>query len=191
CPPHLQAAFKLGLQSDVLHAEDKDYTTAYSYFYKTFEKMSSQTAALKHMLSFGVMLNMLREIESMRAIALLHQKFRIGTWWILQRPCGITDMACYDNSLTCHCYTELSSNPTIRSHLAALYDTLFQQDLMRIVEPYSVVEVDHVAKHVGQGRQDLMSYFRLSQMILDKVFHGVLEEETATLSINGRHVPAH
>jgi hypothetical protein len=61
----------------------------------------------------------------------------------------------YNSLLTCHCYTELSSDPTIRSHLAALYDTLLQQNLLRIVEPYSVVEIDYVAKQVGQGRQDV------------------------------------
>lgn len=48
--------------------------------------------------------------------------------------------------------SELSTDPTIRSHLAALYDTLLEQNLLRIVEPYSVVDVDHVAEVVGQGR---------------------------------------
>jgi hypothetical protein len=48
---------------------------------------------------------------------------------------------------------ELSSDPTIRSHLAALYDTLLEQNLLRIVEPYSVVEIEYVAKTVGQHRQ--------------------------------------
>ena len=52
-----------------------------------------------------------------------------------------------------HTPAELSSDPTIRSHLAALYDTLLQQNLLRIVEPYSVVEIDYVAQQVGQGRQ--------------------------------------
>jgi 26S proteasome regulatory subunit N6 len=51
--------------------------------------------------------------------------------------------------------SELSSDPTIRSHLAALYDTLLQQNLLRIVEPYSVVEIDYVAQQVGQGRQSV------------------------------------
>ena len=50
---------------------------------------------------------------------------------------------------------ELSSDQTIRSHLAALYDTLLQQNLLRIVEPYSIVEVDYVAKQVGQSRQEV------------------------------------
>lgn len=48
---------------------------------------------------------------------------------------------------------ELSSDPTIRTHLSALYDTLLEQNLLRIVEPYSVVEVEYVAQQVGQGRQ--------------------------------------
>lgn len=46
---------------------------------------------------------------------------------------------------------ELSSDQTIRSHLAALYDTLLEQNLLRIVEPYSVVEIKYVAEVVGQG----------------------------------------
>ena len=48
---------------------DKDYTTAYSYFYETFENMSSQDDpsalnALKYMLLCKVMLNMVRHQSS-------------------------------------------------------------------------------------------------------------------------------
>jgi len=47
--------------------------------------------------------------------------------------------------------TELSSDSTIKSHLAALYDTLLEQNLLRIIEPYSTVQISHIAEQVGQG----------------------------------------
>lgn len=61
CPPHLQAA--LDLQSGIPYAEDKDYTTAYSYFFEALESLSSQgddgaLRALKYMLLCKVMLNL-------------------------------------------------------------------------------------------------------------------------------------
>jgi 26S proteasome regulatory subunit N6 len=94
---------------------------------------------------------------------------------------------------------ELSSDPTIRSHLAALYDTLLEQNLLRIIEPYSTVEIAHVAEQVGQGQQEVEAKYalrvwacvqgaeltrcRLSQMILDKVFHGVLDQGRGCLLV--------
>jgi 26S proteasome regulatory subunit N6 len=49
----------------VLHAEEKDYTTAHSYFFEAFEGLSAQgdggaLGALKYMLLCKVMLNLVR-----------------------------------------------------------------------------------------------------------------------------------
>lgn len=51
--------------------------------------------------------------------------------------------------------TELSADPIIRAHLAALYDTLLEQNLLRIIEPYSRVDIEHVAKGVGQPVREI------------------------------------
>ncbi|KAG8935613.1 26S proteasome regulatory subunit rpn6 [Tulasnella sp. 419] len=186
CPPYLQA--QLDLQSGILHAEDKDYKTGYSYFFEVFENLSTQDdpkalTALKYMLLCKIMLNLpedvtsllqiklalryaqLREVESMRAVARAHQN---------------RNLAEFEKALKDY-REELSSDPTIRSHLAALYDTLLEQNLLRIIEPFSVVEVAHVADVVGQGRQQVEA--KLSQMILDKVFHGVLDQGNGCLII--------
>ncbi|THV05560.1 proteasome regulatory particle subunit [Dendrothele bispora CBS 962.96] len=188
CPPHLQAS--LDLQSGILHAEDKDYTTAYSYFYEAFENLSTQgeddgraLGALKYMLLCKVMLNLpedvtallsiklavkyaqLREVESMRAVARAHQE---------------RNLADFEKALKDY-KDELSSDPTIRSHLSDLYDALLQQNLLRIVEPYSVIELEYIAECVGQGRQSVET--KLSQMILDKVFHGVLDQGRGCLLV--------
>ncbi|OCH93450.1 PCI-domain-containing protein [Obba rivulosa] len=186
CPPHLQA--RLDLQSGILHAEDKDYSTAYSYFFEAFENLSTQDdpgalGALKYMLLCKVMLNLpedvtslmsiklavkyaqLRDVESMRAVARAHQK---------------RNLADFEKALKDY-QQELSSDPTIRTHLSALYDTLLEQNLLRIVEPYSCVEVEYVAQQVGQGRQEVEQ--KLSQMILDKVLHGVLDQGRGCLLV--------
>lgn len=67
CPPLLQA--QLDMQSGVLHAEDKDYKTGYSYFFEALEGLSSQddpkaTSALKYMLMCKVMLNLVSSREA-------------------------------------------------------------------------------------------------------------------------------
>jgi 26S proteasome regulatory subunit N6 len=131
----------------------------------------------------------LRDVESMRAVARAHQT---------------RDLAAFEQTLRDY-REELSSDLTIRlgSHLAALYDTLLEQNLLRIVEPYSVVEIEYVARQVRQGRQDVEAKYtisfplalamfeltsgcsrnRLSQMILDKVFHGVLDQGRGCLLV--------
>ncbi|KAJ3052733.1 26S proteasome regulatory subunit rpn6 [Rhizophlyctis rosea] len=185
CPPPMQAA--LDMQSGILHAEEKDYKTAFSYFYETLENYSSQddrraVLALKYMLLCKIMLNLAedvhsiingklalryagREVDAMKAVASAHQNRSLVEFE--QALASFKD--------------ELSNDPIIRSHLAALYDTLLEQNLLRVIEPFSRVEIQHVAELVKLPTVQVET--KLSQMILDKVFYGILDQGAGSLLV--------
>ena len=66
CVPHFQS--QPDLQSGGLHAEDKGYTTAYSYFLEAFQNLGTQDdgkgalGVLKYMLWCNVMLNLVSRL---------------------------------------------------------------------------------------------------------------------------------
>ncbi|CAO1616579.1 unnamed protein product [Sympodiomycopsis kandeliae] len=185
CPPSLQA--QLDMQSGILHAEDKDYSTAYSYFFETLEGLSLTSSpqaplALKYMLLCKVMLNLSedvtaivqgkfaqkyagKDVEAMQKVAEAHEK---------------RDLDQFEKALQDY-KGELSADPIIRAHLSALYDTLLEQNLLRIIEPYSRVEIEHVAKGVGQPVREVE--VKLSQMILDKTLYGILDQGNGCLVV--------
>lgn len=68
CPPLIQAA--IDMQSGILHAEEKDYKTAYSYFYETMETYTAQEdprglLGLKYMLLCKIMLNLPEDVKNL------------------------------------------------------------------------------------------------------------------------------
>jgi len=41
---------------------------------------------------------------------------------------------------------ELLENPVIKRHFNFLYNSLLEDNLKKIIEPYSEVQIDHIAK---------------------------------------------
>ncbi|OXG26314.1 26S proteasome regulatory subunit N6 [Cryptococcus neoformans Bt120] len=188
CPPTLQA--QLDLQSGVIMAEDKDYKTAYSYFFEAFEGFSQSAerdnralSALKYMLLCKIMIGspndvfsllslksaapyIGKDVDAMKAIATALE----------ERSLDLFKTALQNYS------DQLQKDEIIRSHLSYLYDTLLEQNLIRVIEPYSAVELSWVASEVGQSLQVIED--KLSQMILDQKFCGILNERMGTLEVH-------
>ncbi len=41
---------------------------------------------------------------------------------------------------------QLVDDPVVHTHLSALYDTLLEQNLIRLIEPFSCVQISHLAQ---------------------------------------------
>ena len=172
CPPLLQA--NIDCNAGCLHAEEKDFKTAFSYFYEALENYDSINHArgmdcLKYMLLCKIMLNNPDEVtsiingkpgmrhqgealEAMRAVGTAHQQRSLHD---------------FEAALSKHA-AHLRADPIISTQLTSLYDMLLQENICRIIEPYSRVETAHIASLMNLPLRQIEE--KLSQMILDKKF---------------------
>jgi 26S proteasome regulatory subunit N6 len=67
------------------------------------------------------------------------------------------------------------------SHLEALNSALLEQNLLRIIEPYSKVEVQHIANAINLPLEEVER--KLSRMILDKTLNGILDQGQGILIV--------
>ncbi|ORY55079.1 uncharacterized protein BCR38DRAFT_491231 [Pseudomassariella vexata] len=185
-PPLLQA--NLDMQSGMLHTMDQDFNTAYSYFiealdgYHTQEETVKATAALQYMLLCKIMLNLVDDVNNLMA-SKQAQKYagqNLEAMKAIARAHSNRSLEEYERALAAYKY-ELGSDAFIRNHLRRLYDAMLEQNLIKVIEPFSRVEIDHIAKMVGLDTQQIER--KLSQMILDKVIIGVLDQGAGCLII--------
>ncbi|XP_013789651.1 26S proteasome non-ATPase regulatory subunit 11-like [Limulus polyphemus] len=186
CPPKLQAA--LDLQAGILHAADeRDFKTAFSYFYEAFEGYDTldnpkALIALKYMLLSKIMLNVPDDVQSivMGKLALRYAGSETEAMKKVAQASHKRSLADFKKAVKDY-RKQLVEDPIIRAHLDTLYDTMLEQNLCCLIEPYSRVQVEQIAKNIKLPLDTVEK--KLSQMILDKKFNGILDQGEGVLIV--------
>ena len=76
---------------------------------------------------------------------------------------------------------ELQEDMLIRHHLHILQEQLLESNLIRIIEPYFCVEISHIAGLMEMPLPTVEK--KLSQMILDGKFQGILDQGKGQLIV--------
>lgn len=69
----------------------------------------------------------------------------------------------------------------VSHHLSLLYETMLEANLLKIIEPFSCIEIARVAELINLPMDKVER--KLSQMILDKKFKGILDQGNGTLIV--------
>ncbi|KAI6234695.1 PCI domain-containing protein [Aphelenchoides fujianensis] len=195
--PSTQAA--LDLQSGILHAADeRDFKTAFSYFYEAFEgydlagKQAEAARALKYMLLCKIMLNTPEEVAHITSQK--HAlKYRGPEQTAMERDRGgrqepLAQGVQRGEAFEQHA-KELKGDPVVQKHFAALSDAMLEKELSRQVEPYSFVHLAHVARQIGLSVEKVEK--KLAQMILDQKFYGHLHQFEGILLVYSQDPEEH
>lgn len=68
---------------------------------------------------------------------------------------------------------ELLNDPVIKRHFNYLYNSLLEDNLKKIIEPYSEVQIEFIANQIGLHVDKVLQ--KLSEMILDEKIDGTLD----------------
>jgi len=191
CPPLLQA--ELDIQSGILHAEEGDYKTAYSYFYEAYENYNSTTkhkdyatekakSCLKYMLLARIMTKNADDVHNLINGKLAIEYAQPELIVMKSIAQAFKQSSLFEFKKVIENYKlELEVDPVVKRHLDALYDNLLEQNLLQIIEPYSVVEISYVSQLI-QLEVSIVER-KLSQMVLDKKLFGILDQANDCLIV--------
>lgn len=186
CPPLMQA--EIDLWSGIIASREKDYRTSFSYFYEAYEAYNSADnfdkakTGLKYMLLSKIMQNRPHETGPIinSKSGLKYASPEIDAMAAVART--LTDRSLKKFEEVRHQFKkQIDEDLIIAYHLDELNETLLEQNVLRILEPFSRVEIAHVAELIELPLQRTQA--KLSEMILDKKLQATLDQGIGVLIV--------
>ena len=190
----------IDLMSGILHCEEGDYNTAHSYFLEAFEQMDQMgnkkgaLPCLKYMMLCRILDSLTKALKrgpkdpkkaatdrnasDMSGLVTGKQGVKyagpaIEAMVAISKAATARSLKDFEQ-VTDKFRDELTSDLLIKHHLEHLYEQLLESNLVRIIEPFSSVEITHISKLIEMPVTIVEK--KLSQMILDGKFCGILDQ---------------
>ena len=150
--PAVQA--EIDLLSGYVATEEHDYATGYSYFYEAFQGLTNlkdgkAAQVLLYMLMCKIALkandDALSIVNSKMAVS--HQGPQVRTMAEIAVANKNKSVVEFERCIAAH--RAEFQDPLMRVHINHLYTQLLEDNIKKIIEPYSRVEIAHVAKLIG------------------------------------------
>merc|ERR1712039_644406 len=184
CPPLLQA--EIDLWSGILAAREKDYRTSFSYeafeAFNAGENNSKAKTAMKYMLLSKIMQNRPGETNSIVSSksGLKYAPAEIDAMAAIAKALEDRALKKFEE-VRAQYKKQIDEDYVIAFHLDDLNETLLEQNILRILEPFSRVEIAHVAELMDLPLQRTQQ--KLSEMILDHKLAGTLDQGIGVLIV--------
>jgi 26S proteasome regulatory subunit N6 len=178
--PKLQA--KIDMHAGILASHEKDFNLAYSYFFESFDvfnipTMRKKNKALKAFLYMILSKIVGGQIEDVNNIILSKQ----GRDYLGKEVDALKSIEIAVKEKSIKLLKEnieknkvYLNDPVIMYHLNNLKNELLEKNLIKIIKPYSLCEIDYISKCMGLSNEDVLN--KLRQMILDKKINGILDQ---------------
>ena len=185
--PKLQA--NIDLHAGILAAHEKDFNLAYSYFYEAFDvyniptqrKKNKALRAFQFMILSKIVGDHLDEVNNVVLSKQGKDYYGKEVEALRSIEAAIREKSIKLLKENIEKNKEYFTDPIIKYHINNLHNDLMEKNLIKIIKPYSVVEIDFVAKSIGLNYQDVLN--KLRQMILDKKINGILDQGKGSLII--------
>lgn len=193
CPSFLQA--KIDILNGIYLADEKDYKTATSYILEALEGFSiTQNTEMiiqcaRYLVLVKIMESKTREISSLLSHKLISP---YKTDKCIELLCSIAECVEEKNLSKCNEILHrdinlISDDNFISNHLLCLCDSLLDENILKIIQPYSNVNIEYVGNLLGFDVPTIEN--RIRRMILDGRIEGDIDQETMCINIKKAHKP--
>lgn len=198
CPYGQQA--EIDLLNGMYLSDDHAYSTASSYFIESLEgfiqdnNINKARLALRYILVCNIMARYYKSRASEKysntsITSILNSKYAvkikddeyIQLLILINDICNKRDLRHY-NEILINNKMLIEADHYIYKHMCDLYDILLQENILKIIEPYSHVKINFIAEKLGFD--EVLIENKLGKMILDGTINGVLDHVSRCLILN-------